>query len=203
MVNSLGDRTVCFDLNVFSNWYGFVIASNSRSKIETLKSNGRKLHFISQPGKRGQELVLNSVGLHPQSRENDSVMLSQIKFNVMYSWPSEYTIYVKTENGAKTPLRVTHLSTVAELKNKLKFTCTLIRFKGKRLNDDETMQNLGITEHSISDITGKIISIDVKVLFNKSLQIEMNSSDTEIWKWRWKEKKEFRLIYRLFTLKEL
>lgn len=109
-------------------------------------------------------------------------MLSHIKFDVTYSLPPQYDIFVKTKNGEKTSLRVTHLDTVANLKTMIKdykgFSCSLIQFKGKHLEDDKSMETLHITEHSILEISGKVISIEVKVLPSKSLRLAINSSNT-------------------------
>lgn len=95
-----------FNSGILNKTYGYVTPSKSNFKIERLKSNGRKLHFIRQGGEAGKDLVSKTAAEHGVSLHDASVMLSQIKISVEYSKPSLYPIYVKAENYGQISLKV-------------------------------------------------------------------------------------------------
>ena len=78
--SSCKDRSVCFDIKVMKKKHGFMVRPQKTWKIETLESKGKKLHFISQSGKEGKSLVSTTASTHGISRQDASLLLSQIKF---------------------------------------------------------------------------------------------------------------------------
>ena len=65
--------------------HDFVIPKCGSGCLETLESNGRKFHFISQSSREGQSLVSSMASKHGLKDDQASLMVSQIKFTVCYS----------------------------------------------------------------------------------------------------------------------
>lgn len=185
MENLSIDRSVCFEMNFLNEEHGFVTASNKNWKIETLSSNGRKFHFVRLSGERGKKLVSTTAAYHGLTHQDASVMLSEIKFKVLYSELDKFTIYVKIDNGKQISVKVNRLNTVADLKKIIKseefipLDEQFINFKGKHLDNDKSIiEELRITEHSMLNLTGKIIAYNVKVLPDKIFRLEVSSLAT-------------------------
>lgn len=209
MENSSKDRAVCFKFNILQQYYGFVTDANTNCKIQTLVDNGRKLHFIRQTGEEGNKLVSTTATNYGMNRYDASKMLSEIIFKVVYSEPAKYPIYIKTENHDKISFQVNGLSIVDDLKKMIelrmciKCSHQMITFKGKQLHDFESMEKLGITEHSMLELKGKTFSVEVKILPNKPVRLEVNSLDTvEILKMKMEEKEGIPANQQRLYLKE-
>lgn len=147
--NASKDRSLSF--HTHRPYIGFVTHSNKSCTIQTLYSDGRRLHF-------NHTSVTHSVGRNLRFKDT-IVKHSEVKFYVEYAEPPIYPIYVKNGTRGKVSLEVHRKSTVGDLKrkiqSKLMIRCSyqLINFKGQNLDDNnETMEILYITEHSILDL---------------------------------------------------
>lgn len=185
MENLSNDRSVCFEMSFLNEEHGFVTASNTNWKIETLNSNGRKFHFVRLSGERGKKLVYTTAANHGLTHQDASVMLSEIKFKVLYSELDKFTIYVKIDNGKQISVKVNRLNTVADLKKIIEsqefipLDEQIINFKGKHFDNDKSiMKELRITAHSMLNLTGKIIAYNVKVPPDKIFRLEVSSLAT-------------------------
>lgn len=182
--NLSNERSVCFETTILNQSYAFVTASNENWKIETLNSNGRKLRFVRQSGEQGKKLVASTAANHGLTRQGASALLSEIKFRVLYSELDKYSIYVKIDSGETLTVEVNRLNTVADLKMVIKSKACIpldeqtISFKEKHLDDEKSMEQLGITEHSMVNLTGKIVAYNVKLLPDKILRLEVSSLAT-------------------------
>lgn len=75
------------------------------------------------------------------------------------------------------------LNTLVDLKMAIKHqhACILffdeqtISFKGMPLDDEKSMEQLGITDNAMVDVIGKIVAYNVKVLPDKILRLEVSS----------------------------
>lgn len=163
--------------------YSFVTHNNTKYKIETLNSSGRKLRFIRQSGEEGKKLVSSTAARHDILHHDASVMLSTIEFNVNYSEPANYPIFVNIKDSSTMTLEINRLNIVRDLKKmierqmQVKPFHQILNFKGKLLPDDESIENLKITKHSVLELIGTVIPIEVKILPNKSVWIESTSLD--------------------------
>lgn len=182
--NLSNDRSVCFNMDILKKSHEFVVRSNTNCKIQTLNSNGRKLHFVRQSGEEGKKLVSTTATDHRLTREGASVMLSEIKFNVFYSELDKYSIFVRLYNGKTISVKVNHLNTVSDLKEIIasqEFIPILhqaIDFKGYYLDDYQSLKELGITKHSMLNLEEEIITFNVNVFPDKIFLFELSSSAT-------------------------
>lgn len=153
--SSCKDRSVRFRMEVMKKKHGFVVGPKDTWKIETMESNGKKLHFIRQSGEEGKSLVSSTASSRGISRQDASTILSQIKFWVNYE-ARNFVIVVKDEKEAKlTRVDVNSQTTIAELKHKISqgiehpvgnYTVIL---NGKQLEDYDdnfTLEELDIKE---------------------------------------------------------
>ncbi|XP_037039061.1 polyubiquitin-like [Bradysia coprophila] len=189
MENSSEDRSASFAMTILDESHAFMIRPHRNGEIETLTSNGRKLHFIRQSGHEGRKLVSSTATNHGLTRHEASVMLSEVKFRVSYSERKKYLITVRIDHGKTILIDVNGSSTLACMKtaisSKLEFYASekmqIVHFKGRRLDaNDKTMEDFGITEHSVVDMTGKMIVYNVKVLPDKTFSVQISSFATVI-----------------------
>lgn len=179
--NLSNDRSVCFETAILNEKNAFVAEPNETCKIETLTSNGRKLRFVRQSGEQGKKLVASTAANHGLTRQGASELLSEIKFRVLYSELDKYSIYVEVDSGKTLTVAVNRLNTVADLKMAIKSKAFFpldeqtISFKGNHLDDEKSMEQLGITEHTMVNVSGKIVAYYVKVLPDKILRLEVSS----------------------------
>lgn len=115
--NSSDERAVCFNFFIFDKLYGFVLPNGAKSKIETLQSNGRKLHFARQSGAIGEKLVAATAASHGLTREDASSMLSKIQVGIRYSEMSKFPVRINVNIDRTMSLDVNRLTTVFDLKN--------------------------------------------------------------------------------------
>lgn len=179
MRNSLEGRSACFKMTILDKSYGFVIRSRKEGEIETLVSNGRKLHFIKQSGEQGKKLVSTTATNYGLSRRDASVMLSEIKFLVSYSERKKYSISARIDNGKTVRvLKVNGSNTVADMIRIVSenvYAVKSVHFKGLHLDDEtKTMEDLGIHEHSLVDIIGQTHAYNVTILPGKKITVAMS-----------------------------
>lgn len=107
-------------------------------------------------------------------------MLSKIEFKVSSSEPREYSIYVKVDDGKFITIEVNCLNTVKGIINtqNISHDDKVISFNRKHLDDDKSMEELDITEHSMLNLMRKANSYNVKVLPDKMLRLDASSLAT-------------------------
>lgn len=187
MENSSEDRSASFDMTILDESYAFLIRPNRDGEIETLVSNGRKLHFVRQSGHEGKKLVSTTATNHGLSSDEASVLLSEIKFRVSYSERKKYSVTARIDYVRTVSIEVNGSSTVTDMKKCISSEAHLpveqtVHFKGRLLDDnDKTMDDLGIVEHSMVDITGTTIVYNVTVLPNdKTIPVAISSFATVV-----------------------